>query len=63
MANCLEFIATNSGDRAKDEIILSCCPQDFYRLKNTPEICGGRPKEATLFMCKKCWAQEAKPIE
>lgn len=60
---CIEFAAGSSDERARREVIINCCPQDFYRLKNTPAICGGEMNAATEAMCDKCWRQEAHPIE
>lgn len=60
---CIQFIANGSSEAAKAEIVKNCCPQDFYRLKNTPEKCNGDRSAATLFMCDECWNQQAHPIE
>lgn len=60
---CIQFIASCSSEAAKAEIVKNCCPQDFYRLKNTPEKCNGDRNAATSFMCDECWNQQAHPIE
>lgn len=59
--NCLEFATTRTDEYGKREVALNCCPGDFFRLRNTPELCGGKIDSATEQMCLKCWGQEAKP--
>lgn len=60
---CIEFVTSSTDEHSRREVIINCCPQDFYRLKNTPAICDGEMNAATEAMCDKCWRQEAHPIE